>query len=77
MYSPSLGNRTSKWFFDFLDNLDLTPNSEIDDTLCTDILDGRAFPLKFSSQDEQIWKRVSEYLTENYIKNDKNFELFR
>ena len=80
MYSPSLGNRTSKWFFEFLDNLSLDQNSRVDESIAEDILEGRAFPLKFSSDmedEEQLWKLASAYLSENYLKNDENFELFR
>lgn len=70
MYNPSLGNRTSKWFFEMLDNLELDKNSRVSDKLADDILNGRAFPLKNSrikQKNEQIWKQLNTYLRENYF----------
>lgn len=79
MYSPTLGNRTSKWFFEFLDNLKLNSKSHVDDYINEDIIDGKAFPLKISSinqKDEQIWKQLSAYLNENYVNERQGLALF-
>ena len=39
MYNPSLGDRTSKWFFEFLDNLNLNTHSRVNNTIAKDIND--------------------------------------
>ena len=72
MYNPSLGDRTSKWFFEMLDNLGLDKNSRVDDRIAEDIIAGYAFPLKNSrikQKNEQIWKQLSAYLRENYLED--------
>ena len=79
MYSPSLGNRTSKWFFEFLDNLDLKPNSRVYSSIAEDIIHGNTFPLKNSQpvqNGEQIWKQLSAYIKENYMNERPGFALF-
>lgn len=80
MYSPSMGNRTSKWFFEFLDNLNLDHNSKINRKIAEDILDGNTFPLKNSRNGikrEQIWKQLGAYLNENYAHDASDLELFK
>lgn len=80
MYNASLGNRTSKWFFEMLDNLDLSPNSVVKDDISIKIIEGGAFPLKNSKihqRNEQIWKQLSSYLAENYFNDGGDLELFR
>lgn len=79
MYNSSLGNRTSKWFFEMLDNLNLDKNSKVNDKIAEDIVSGDAFPLKNSRIDqknEQIWKQLSAYLNENYLDDGDDLELF-
>lgn len=83
MYDPLIGNRTSKWFFEFLNNLDLLDGSRSDqdirDNIQKEIAEGLAFPLKFSKNGpvrEQLWTQLGSYMSENHIKNDSNLALF-
>ena len=79
MYNPSLGDRTSKWFFEFLDNLNLNAHSRVNNTIAKNIINGDTFPLKnykFRQKNEQIWKQLSSYLKENYIDEREGLALF-
>ena len=84
MRSVSMGDRTSKWFFEFLDNLGL-----MDTNLRESEIKSRAerfmngeldmFPLKrkdIVQRNEQIWKQLSSYMNENYFDDGQNLELF-
>lgn len=85
MRNLSEGDRTSKWFFEFLDNLDLLDDrireKDIINTV-EDFMDGKIdmFPLKkrgIIQKNEQIWKQLSAYINENYIFEDSDMEVFR
>lgn len=84
MRNLSVGDRTSKWFFEFLDNLGL-----LDEKLTTDeiisivekFMDGKLdmFPLQSKGiiqKNEQIWKQLSAYINENYFDDGAKMELF-
>ena len=84
MRNLSIGDRTSKWFFEFLDNLGLLDDnlseSDIKD-IVIDFMDGGIdmFPLKnkgIKQKNEQIWKQLSAYINENYIYDGSDMELF-
>ena len=90
MRNLSLGDRTSRWFFEFLDNLGIDSNMRSDDIedIVVDFMDkkykingeGGMFPLKRSGinqRDEQIWKQLSAYINENYLDDGEGLELFR
>ena len=85
MRNLSVGDRTSKWFFEFLDNLELLDERLREDDI-KDIAEGfmdgdiDMFPLKnkgIKQKNEQIWKQLSAYINENYIFEDSDMELFR
>ena len=84
MRNLSVGDRTSKWFFEFLDNLDLLEENLREDdikTITEDFMNGDLdmFPLKhkgITQKNEQIWKQLSAYINENYIFEDSDMELF-
>ena len=86
MRNSLLGDRTSKWFFEFLDNLGILNCDERDVDhivdVCHDFMDGRKdmFPLKkrgIKQKNEQIWKQLMAYLNENYTTEDTDMPLFR
>ena len=76
------GDRTSKWFFEFLDNLNLLDMKNSDDIkdVCDDMMSGKIemFPthVKTNMKNEEIWKKLMVYLNENYISDD-NISLYR
>ena len=76
------GDRTSKWFFEFLDNLEILgcKRSDIIEKRCEDFMAGKfeMFPLKDknSMRNEQIWKKLMAYINENYVYDD-NIPLYR
>lgn len=91
MRNPSLGDRTSKWFFEFIDNLGLEPDMNSDEIyeIINNFMNGKyknngeggMFPLKkrgINQKNEQIWKQLSAYINENYYLDDgDDFTLFR
>lgn len=86
MRDSLIGDRTSKWFFEFLDNLGVKDCDERDVDIivdaCRDFLDGKRelFPLKkrgIKQKNEQIWKQLMAYLNENYNNDDSDMPLFR
>ena len=85
MRNSLLGDRTSKWFFEFLDNLGILDCDERDVEhivdACEQFADGRKdmFPLKkkgIKQKNEQIWKQLMAYLNENYTIDDQDMPLF-
>ena len=91
MRNVDAGDRTSKWFFEFLDNLGLTKytvskwkghsGEEIRD-IVEDEMSGRCimFPLQkhvINQRNEQLWKQMTAYINENYINDGSNLALFR
>lgn len=79
MYNSFVGDRTSKWFFEMIHNLNLKKNSKIDEGIAEDIIEGMAFPLKNSKikqKNEQIWKQLSAYLKERYMSDGQKLDLF-
>ena len=85
MRNSLLGDRTSKWFFEFLDNLGILECNERDVDhivdVCHDFMNGRKdmFPLKkrgIKQKNEQIWKQLMAYLNENYTIEDTDMPLF-
>ena len=84
MRNLSIGDRTSKWFFEFLDNLGLLNDKLSTDDIkgiLEDFMDGDLdmFPLKnkgIVQKNEQIWKQLSAYINENYIDEGAKMELF-
>ena len=85
MRNSLIGDRTSKWFFEFLDNLGILDCDDNDVDLiveaCEDFLDGRKelFPLKkrgIKQKNEQIWKQLMAYINENYSNDDSDLPLF-
>lgn len=84
MRNLSMGDRTSKWFFEFLDNLGLLDGDLRENdikSIANDFMDGNIdmFPLKnkgIKQKNEQIWKQLSAYINENYIYDGSNMELF-
>lgn len=81
MRDSLLGDRTSKWFFEFLDNLGILDCDERDVDhiidVCNDFMDGRIdmFPLKkkgIKQKNEQLWKQLMAYLNENYAFNEED-----
>ena len=88
MRDSLLGDRTSKWFFEFLDNLGLLDCDDRDVDymvdVCNAFLDGRKdlFPLKkkgIKQKNEQLWKQLMGYLNENYafdVEEDSDMPLF-
>ena len=86
MRNPLIGNRTSKWFFEFLANLGVLGLNERDVDLivdaCEAFMDGKKdmFPLKkrgIKQSNEQIWKQLSAYINENYLNEESDLELYR
>ena len=85
MRNRSFGDRTSKWFFEFLDNLDLLDRKLREKdiiNIAEDFMNGDLdmFPLKHKGivqKNEQIWKQLSAYINENYIFEGSDMELFR
>jgi len=82
MRNLSYGDRTSRWFFEFLDNLGLL-DCDIRDVsdICEDFMDGKIdmFPTKSrknSLKNEQIWKQLGAYINEKYKEDGANLELF-
>lgn len=74
MRNTSLGNRTSKWFFEFLSNLDILGCDDVEYIVdsCELFMEGRKdmFPLKnrrIKQSNEQIWKQLTAYINENYL----------
>ena len=87
MRNSLLGDRTSKWFFEFLDNLGVLDCDEKDVDhivdICHEFLDGRRnmFPLRknvIKQKNEQIWKQLTAYINENYtMEYTDNMPLFK
>ena len=90
MRNLSLGDRTSKWFFEFLHNLGLEPDmrsDEIEDIIVNFMNgkykangEGGMFPLRkrgINQRNEQIWKQLSAYINENYMDDGDDLPLFR
>ena len=86
MRNLSIGDRTSKWFFEFLDNLDILGcddrNVEYIVDMCEAFMNGKKdmFPLKkrgIKQANEEIWKQLTAYLNENYGDDDSDLELYR
>ena len=86
MRNSLVGDRTSKWFFEFLDNLGLLDCDERDVDhivdVCHDFMEGRKdmFPLNkrgIKQKNEQIWKQLMAYLNENYTIDEPDMPLFR
>lgn len=69
------GDRTSKWFFEFLENLDILDCDERDvDKIvdnCEAFMDGDLdmFPMRSGKKrkNEEIWKQLMAYLNEKYV----------
>lgn len=69
------GDRTSKWFFEFLENLDIIDCDERDvDKIvdnCEAFMDGDLdmFPMRSEKKrkNEEIWKQLMAYLNEKYV----------
>ena len=85
MRNSLLGDRTSKWFFEFLDNLGILDCGERDGDriveACEEFMNGKRemFPLKqkgIKQKNEQIWKQLMAYLNENYTIDDQDMPLF-
>jgi hypothetical protein len=81
MRDPMVGDRTSKWFFEFLDNLEVLDGSRPVEMACDLFFKGELelFPLKnkkIKQKNEQIWKQLMAYLNENYG-DDSEMLLFR
>ena len=85
MRNLSIGDRTSKWFFEFLDNLGVENDiSDLEiDKIVEDFMVGKGkntmFPLKkrgINQKNEQIWKQMGAYLNENYLNEDPDLVLF-
>lgn len=83
MRNSLLGDRTSKWFFEFLDNLGILDCDERDRIVeaCEEFMNGKKemFPLKhkgIKQKNEQIWKQLMAYLNENYTIDDQDMPLF-
>lgn len=86
MRNLSLGDRTSKWFFEFLDNLDVLGcddrNVEYIVDMCEAFMEGKKdmFPLKkrgIKQANEEIWKQLTAYLNENYLNEGDDMVLYR
>ena len=83
MRNSLIGDRTSKWFFEFLDNLGVLDCDERDiEYNCEQFMDGKKdmFPLKrkgIKQSNEQIWKQLMAYINENYNEEDSDMPLFR
>lgn len=91
MRNLSIGDRTSRWFFEFLNNIGLD-NKSTNEKEVRDILEnvmtgnfatdgsGGMFPLKkrrgINQRSEQIWKQMSAYINENYFHEDPDLLLF-
>lgn len=91
MRNLSEGDRTSRWFFEFLNNLGLdgrtTNTREVEDIIERAMTgnfaadgSGGMFPLKkrhgINQRSEQIWKQMSAYINENYFHEDPDLLLF-
>ena len=90
MRNLSLGDRTSRWFFEFLDNLGIESDMRTEEIegIVLDFMNGNydpngeggMFPLKRSGinqRGEQIWKQLSAYINENYLDDGEDMALFR
>ena len=90
MRNLSLGDRTSKWFFEFLDNLGLDPDLKSEDIqeIVINFMDGNykangeggMFPIKrrgINQRGEQLWKQLSAYISENYLDDGEDLILFK
>lgn len=81
MRDPMVGDRTSKWFFEFLDNLEVLDGSRPVEMACDLFFKGELalFPLKkkgIKQKNEQIWKQLTAYFNENYF-NEEDLTLFK
>ena len=83
MRNSLVGDRTSKWFFEFLDNLGILGCDDVGYIvdMCHLFMDGKKdlFPLKkkgIKQSNEQIWKQLMAYLNENYNDKDSDMPLF-
>lgn len=86
MRNSLIGDRTSKWFFEFLDNLGILDTDHGDSCLdveeaCDRFFNGKLdlFPLKkrgIKQCNEQIWKQLMAYINENYSDEDSDMPLF-
>ena len=84
MRNLSIGDRTSRWFFEFLNNLGIdSPVIEVRTIIR--LVDSsnysKMFPLKSRSRNaaqknEQIWNQAMSYLNENYMNEDPDLILF-
>ena len=90
MRNLSLGDRTSKWFFEFLDNLgiDNRLNREDIEDITVNFMNGKyksngeggMFPIRrtgINQRGEQLWKQLSAYINENYLEDGEDLPLFR
>lgn len=84
MRNLSIGDRTSRWFFEFLYNLGISDPGMDERYICrlTDPTNySKMFPLKNRSRNaaqrnEQIWNQAMAYLNENYMNEDPDLVLF-
>ena len=81
MRNSLVGDRTGKWFFDFLNNLGVLDGELSVEEACDLFLDGKKelFPLKkkgIKQKNEEIWKQLMAYLNENYMDDDSDMPLF-
>lgn len=81
LHDYMIGDRTSKWFFEFLDNLGLLNCGRSDvQNICEMFMAGKKelFPLKKgkNQKNEQIWKQLAAYINENYITDGNNLLLY-
>lgn len=82
MRNSLVGDRTSKWFFEFLNNLGVLDGKLDVEEACDLFFDGRLdlFPLKtkgIKQKNEQIWKQLMAYINENYTMEDTDMPLFK
>ena len=89
MRNLSLGDRTSKWFFEFLDNLEIS-NDLLEEDINEIVIsfmegkykpngEGGMFPLRrrgINQRGEQLWKQLSAYINENYLNDGEELPLF-
>lgn len=82
MRNSLIGDRTCKWFFEFLDNLGVLGDERKVKNACDDFFEGRKdlFPLKnkrINQKNEEIWRQLMAYLNENYVSDDDNLSIFK
>ena len=86
MRNLSIGDRTSRWFFEFLDNLGVDgrmTNEKDIRRIIDETMSGEKsmFQLKknrgINQNNEEIWKQMSAYINENYFNEDPDLLLFR